>query len=109
MTLQPAALQRLRGDAEKVLAELEEMKEEAAHTPTRVNLHHFFQRSGYKEPLLIVLAINLGSQLSGFSAVSPRPSSGRLISATLPKRGCVCRSSTIPPGCLRLGLLKPRT
>ncbi|XP_029688518.1 solute carrier family 2, facilitated glucose transporter member 1 [Takifugu rubripes] len=64
-----AALQRLRGDAEKVLAELAEMKEEAAHTLTRVNLHHFFKRSGYKEPIIIVLGINLGSQLSGFTAI----------------------------------------
>lgn len=59
------------------------MKEEAAHTLTRVNLHHFFKRSAYKEPIIIVLVINLGSQLSGFTAVSPRPSSGRLVPLTL--------------------------
>lgn len=62
------------------------MKEEAAHTRTRVNLHHFFRRSAYKEPILMVLGINLGSQLSGFPAVSPHLSSGRLASAAPPKK-----------------------
>lgn len=66
----PAALQRLRADTEKVFAELEEMKEEAAHRLTRVNIHDFFKKSRYKQPIVIVLVINLGSQLSGFNAVS---------------------------------------
>lgn len=66
------------------------MKEEAAHTPTRVDLHHFFRRSAYKQPVLVVLGINLGCQLSGFPAVSPRLSSGRLAPATPPKKRSLC-------------------
>lgn len=64
------------------------MKEEAAHTLTRVNLHHFFKRSGYKEPIIIVLGINLGSQLSGFTAVSPRPPSGHFCHT--PEKSLLC-------------------
>lgn len=66
----PAALQRLRGSTDKVLAELEEMKEEAAHFQTGVTIHEFFKKRRYKQPIVIVLIINLGSQLSGFNAVS---------------------------------------
>lgn len=65
----PAALQRLRGGTDKVLAELEEMKEEAAHTQGGVTIHQFFKKRRYKQPIIIVLIINLGSQLSGFNAV----------------------------------------
>lgn len=65
----PAALQRLRGGTDKVLAELEEMKEEAAHTQGGVTIHQFFRKRRYKQPIIIVLIINLGSQLSGFNAV----------------------------------------
>lgn len=66
----PAALLRLRGSADKVFAELEEMKEEAAHTQTGVTIHEFFKKRRYKQPIIIVLITNLGSQLSGFNAVS---------------------------------------
>lgn len=45
------------------------MKEEAAHTLARVNICDFFKKSRYKQPIITVLAINLGSQLSGFNAV----------------------------------------
>lgn len=68
----PAALLRLRGSADKVFAELEEMKEEAAHTQTGVTIHEFFKKRRYKQPIIIVLITNLGSQLSGFNAVSLR-------------------------------------
>ncbi|KAM8916079.1 solute carrier family 2, facilitated glucose transporter member 1 isoform 2-T2 [Spinachia spinachia] len=64
-----AALMRLRGSAEKVFAELEEMKEEAAHTQSGVTIHEFFKKRRYKKPIIIVLVINLGSQLSGFNAI----------------------------------------
>ncbi|XP_056249822.1 solute carrier family 2, facilitated glucose transporter member 1 [Seriola aureovittata] len=64
-----AALLRLRGRAEKVFAELEEMKEEAAHTQSGVTIHEFFKKRSYKQPIIIVLIINLGSQLSGFNAI----------------------------------------
>lgn len=66
----PAALLRLRGSADQVFPELEEMKEEAAHTQAGVTIHEFFTKRRYKQPILIVLIINLGSQLSGFNAVS---------------------------------------
>lgn len=66
----PAALLRLRGKAEKVFAELQEMKEEAAHTQSGVTIHQFFKKRSYKQPIIIVLIVNLGSQLSGFNAVS---------------------------------------
>lgn len=66
----PAALLRLRGSSDKVFAELEEMKEEAAHTHTGVTIQEFFKKRRYKQPIIIVLVINLGSQLSGFNAVS---------------------------------------
>lgn len=66
----PAALLRLRGSSDKVFAELEEMKEEAAHTQTGVTIHEFFKKRSYRQPIIIVLFVNLGSQLSGFNAVS---------------------------------------
>ncbi|KAL7380570.1 hypothetical protein ABVT39_019906 [Epinephelus coioides] len=64
-----AALLRLRGSSEKVFAELEEMKEEAAHTQTGVTINEFLKKRRYKQPIIIVLIINLGSQLSGFNAI----------------------------------------
>ncbi|XP_034530531.1 solute carrier family 2, facilitated glucose transporter member 1 [Notolabrus celidotus] len=64
-----AALQRLRGSADRMFTELEEMKEEAAHTQTRVTIQEFFKKNRYKQPIIIVLIINLGSQLSGFNAI----------------------------------------
>lgn len=45
------------------------MKEEAAHTQGGVTIHQFFRKRRYKQPIIIVLIINLGSQLSGFNAV----------------------------------------
>uniref|UniRef100_A0A3B5L5S2 Solute carrier family 2, facilitated glucose transporter member 5 n=1 Tax=Xiphophorus couchianus TaxID=32473 RepID=A0A3B5L5S2_9TELE len=63
------ALLRLRGHAARVSSELEEMKEEAAHTPTRVTVRDFLQKRSYREPILIVLVVNLGSQLSGFNTI----------------------------------------
>lgn len=70
MLFNPAALLRLRGSADKVFTELEEMKEEAARTQSGVTIHEFFKKRRYKQPIIIVLIINLGSQLSGFNAVS---------------------------------------
>ncbi|XP_028251472.1 solute carrier family 2, facilitated glucose transporter member 1 [Parambassis ranga] len=64
-----AALLRLRGRADKVLTELEEMKEEAAHTQRGVTVHEFFKKRSYRQPITIVLVVNLGSQLSGFNAI----------------------------------------
>lgn len=64
-----AALLRLRGRADKVLTELKEMKEEAAHTQRGVTIHEFFKKRSYRQPIIIVLVVNLGSQLSGFNAV----------------------------------------
>lgn len=66
-----AALLRLRGSGNTALTELEEMKEEAAHTQGGVTIQQFFRRRRYKQPIIIVLATNLGSQLSGFNAVIP--------------------------------------
>lgn len=68
----PAALLRLRGRAENVFAELEEMKEEAAHTQSRVTIQDFFKKRSYRQPIIIVLIVSLGSQLSGFNAVSDK-------------------------------------
>lgn len=69
--LLPAALLRLRGDGDTALTELEEMKEEAAHTQGGVTIQQFFRKQRYKQPIIIVLVTNLGSQLSGFNAVLP--------------------------------------
>lgn len=66
----PTALLRLRGSTEKVFAELKEMKEEAAHTQSSVTVQEFFKKRSYKQPIILVLVVNLGSQLSGFNAVS---------------------------------------
>lgn len=66
----PTALLRLRDSADKVFAELKEMKEEAAHTQSGVTIHEFFKKHSYRQPIIIVLVVNLGSQLSGFNAVS---------------------------------------
>lgn len=68
----PAALLRLRGRAENVFAELEEMKEEAAHTQSSVTIQDFFKKRSYRQPIIIVLIVSLGSQLSGFNAVSDK-------------------------------------
>ena len=65
-----AALLRLRGRSDKVFTELEEMKEEAARTQTGVTIKEFFMKRSYRQPIIIVLIVNLGSQLSGFNAVS---------------------------------------
>ncbi|XP_042081523.1 solute carrier family 2, facilitated glucose transporter member 1-like [Haplochromis burtoni] len=64
-----SALLRLRGRAENVFAELEEMKEEAAHTQSRVTIQDFFKKRSYRQPIIIVLIVSLGSQLSGFNAI----------------------------------------
>lgn len=47
------------------------MKEEAARTQGGVTIQQFFRRRRYKQPIIIVLVTNLGSQLSGFNAVIP--------------------------------------
>ncbi|XP_072313734.1 solute carrier family 2, facilitated glucose transporter member 1 [Eucyclogobius newberryi] len=63
------ALVRLRGHTDKVYAELEEMKEEASHSPAGVTVAEFFKKRRYKQPIILVLVVNLGSQLSGFNAI----------------------------------------
>ncbi|XP_067099212.1 solute carrier family 2, facilitated glucose transporter member 1 [Osmerus mordax] len=63
------ALLRLRGRSDKVFTELEEMKEEAARTQTGVTIKEFFMKRSYRQPIIIVLIVNLGSQLSGFNAI----------------------------------------
>ncbi|KAJ0008739.1 hypothetical protein NQD34_016154 [Periophthalmus magnuspinnatus] len=64
-----AALVRLRGHTDKVYTELEEMKEEASHSQAGVTVAEFFKKRRYKQPIILVLVVNLGSQLSGFNAV----------------------------------------
>ncbi|CAG5866800.1 unnamed protein product [Menidia menidia] len=64
-----AALLKLRGRSDKVFAELEEMKEEASHTQSGVTVRYFFKKRSYRQPIIIVLIVNLGSQLSGFNAI----------------------------------------
>ncbi|XP_036065978.1 solute carrier family 2, facilitated glucose transporter member 1 isoform X1 [Oryzias melastigma] len=63
------ALLRLRGREDEMLAELQEMKEEAAHTTSSITIQEFIRKRSYKQPILIVLTVNLGSQLSGFNAI----------------------------------------
>uniref|UniRef100_A0A8C5DHU9 Solute carrier family 2, facilitated glucose transporter member 1-like n=1 Tax=Gouania willdenowi TaxID=441366 RepID=A0A8C5DHU9_GOUWI len=75
------SLLRLRGNVDKVQTELEEMKEEAAHTQSAVTIHDFFRKRSYRQPIIIVLIVNLGSQLSGFNAVNKNFSSLKLIEA----------------------------
>ncbi|RVE57556.1 hypothetical protein OJAV_G00217400 [Oryzias javanicus] len=64
-----AALLRLRAGEDEVWAELQEMKEEAARTTSSITIQEFLRRFSYKQPILIVLSVNLGSQLSGFNAI----------------------------------------
>ncbi|XP_023691802.2 solute carrier family 2, facilitated glucose transporter member 1 [Paramormyrops kingsleyae] len=64
-----AALCRLRRSTYKVQNELMEMKEEASHAQSRVTIGEFFIKHSYKQPIFIVLIVNLGSQLSGFNAI----------------------------------------
>ncbi|RXN23174.1 solute carrier family facilitated glucose transporter member 1-like protein [Labeo rohita] len=64
-----AALRRLRGNPEMVMKEMEEMREEAAHSETGVTVREFFRKRRYRQPIILVLIINLGSQLSGFNAI----------------------------------------
>lgn len=64
------ALQRLRGNPDTVLQEMEEMKEEATHSESSITLREFLTKRRYRQPIRLVLIINLGSQLSGFNAVS---------------------------------------
>lgn len=53
-----------------VMKEMEEMREEAAHSETGVTVREFLRKRRYRQPIILVLIINLGSQLSGFNAVS---------------------------------------
>ncbi|KAM4626057.1 solute carrier family 2, facilitated glucose transporter member 1 [Polymixia lowei] len=64
-----AALLKLRGSPDRVLTELEEMKGEAAHTQTGMTVLDFFRKRSYRQPIIIVLIVNMGSQLSGFNAI----------------------------------------
>uniref|UniRef100_A0A673NFR1 Major facilitator superfamily (MFS) profile domain-containing protein n=1 Tax=Sinocyclocheilus rhinocerous TaxID=307959 RepID=A0A673NFR1_9TELE len=64
-----AALRRLRGNPEMVMKEMEEMREEAAHSETGVTVREFLRKRRYRQPIILVLIINLGSQLSGFNAI----------------------------------------
>lgn len=49
---------------------MDEMREEASHSEARVTIREFFIKRCYRQPIILVLIINLGSQLSGFNAVS---------------------------------------
>ncbi len=51
------------------MKEMEEMREEAAHSETGVTVREFLRKRRYRQPIILVLIINLGSQLSGFNAV----------------------------------------
>lgn len=64
-----SALRKLRGNPEMVMKEMEEMREEAAHSETGVTVREFLKKKRYRQPIILVLIINLGSQLSGFNAV----------------------------------------
>ncbi|KAL7872921.1 hypothetical protein AOLI_G00119920 [Acnodon oligacanthus] len=64
-----AALRRLRRNPGKVMQEMEEMREEASHTEAGVTIREFFIKRRYRQPIILVLIINLGSQLSGFNAI----------------------------------------
>ncbi|TSM77429.1 Solute carrier family 2, facilitated glucose transporter member 1 [Bagarius yarrelli] len=64
-----AALNRLRGSPEKVTKEMDEMKEEASHSNARITIWEFFIKRCYRQPIILILVINLGSQLSGFNAI----------------------------------------
>ncbi|CAL8283858.1 unnamed protein product [Lota lota] len=64
-----SALLRLRGDPDMVQAELREMKERETHTRASISIQQFFNKAHYRQPILLVLVISLGSQLSGFNAI----------------------------------------
>ncbi|XP_063040023.1 solute carrier family 2, facilitated glucose transporter member 1 [Engraulis encrasicolus] len=63
------ALQRLRGNPNDVIQELAEMKEEATTQESGVTIRQFLTKRRYRQPIRLVLVINLGSQLSGFNAI----------------------------------------
>uniref|UniRef100_A0A3Q3AYE8 Solute carrier family 2, facilitated glucose transporter member 5 n=1 Tax=Kryptolebias marmoratus TaxID=37003 RepID=A0A3Q3AYE8_KRYMA len=63
------ALLRLRSTTDKASCELEEIKEEAAHSQSALTISKFFEKRSYRQPIIIILTITLGSQLSGFNAV----------------------------------------
>ena len=67
----PPALLRLRGDPDMVRAELKEMKERETDIRASISIQQFFTKASYRQPIVLVLVIALGSQLSGFNAVSP--------------------------------------
>ena len=54
-----------------VRKELEEMKEGETNTKASISIQQFFTKASYQQPILLVVMIALGSQLSGFNAVSP--------------------------------------
>ncbi|XP_076834483.1 solute carrier family 2, facilitated glucose transporter member 1 [Brachyhypopomus gauderio] len=64
-----AALRRLRGNPDQILQEMEEMRQEASHSEAGVTVREFFIKRRYRHPIILVLIINLGSQLSGFNAI----------------------------------------
>ncbi|KAF7199030.1 transcript variant X2 [Nothobranchius furzeri] len=64
-----AALLRLRCSADWVSRELKEMEEEATHTQGGLTVCDFFNKRSYRQPIIIIFAITLGSQLSGFNAI----------------------------------------
>ncbi|GAA6081642.1 solute carrier family 2, facilitated glucose transporter member 1 [Tachysurus ichikawai] len=64
-----SALRRLRGNSDKVTKEMDEMRDEASHSEVRITIREFFLKSCYRQPIILVLIINLGSQLSGFNAI----------------------------------------
>ncbi|KAG9336778.1 hypothetical protein JZ751_003126 [Albula glossodonta] len=57
------------GNSDKVLNELKQIKEEAARTQSGVTIRQFLMKQSYRQPIILVLIINLGSQLSGFNAI----------------------------------------
>ncbi|CAL8302058.1 unnamed protein product [Boreogadus saida] len=64
-----SALLRLRGNPDMVREELEEMKERETDTKASISIQQFFTKASYQQPILLVVMIALGSQLSGFNAM----------------------------------------
>ncbi|XP_016398694.1 solute carrier family 2, facilitated glucose transporter member 3-like [Sinocyclocheilus rhinocerous] len=67
-----AALRRLRGNPEMVMKEMEEMREEAAHSETGVTVREFLRKRRYRRnAILIVNALSMvGASLMFMSKVT---------------------------------------
>ncbi|XP_066578246.1 solute carrier family 2, facilitated glucose transporter member 1-like, partial [Amia ocellicauda] len=63
-----AALRRLRGKSNDIVAELKEMKLESTFSTKSITVKEFLMGQRYREPIVIIVVICLGANFSGFNA-----------------------------------------